>query len=181
MQSASLDQCPGDARAGVKPATLDDMQPALLDQCPGDCWLAPTELYIVMAITVATFSWLLVPRRPGDPPLAAWIVWPSLAFLLLQVIQIVAYRDIENRWPSLPAIMHQSTLLLYAVGLCVLLWSGWLNALPADPDLPENAVGEPEDPEVPEDAGEPEDDSASENASELDPAKPEEDDDSDPE
>ena len=99
------------------------------DPCPADCWLAPTELYIVMAITVATFSLLLAPRRSGDPPLSGWIAWPSLAFLLWQVIQVAAYRDIEGWWPSLPVIMHQSTLLVYGIGLCLLLLGGWLNAL----------------------------------------------------
>ena len=126
------------------------------DPCPADCWLAPTELYIVMAITVATFSLLLAPRRAGDPPLSGWIAWPSLAFLLWQVIQVAAYRDIEGWWPSLPVIMHQSTLLVYGIGLCVLLWGGWLNALPADPDLPEND-DEPDVPTTTEPTDPPED------------------------
>ena len=97
--------------------------------------MAPTELYIVMAITVATFSWLLAPRN-GGYELPGSVTYWACGFLVFQVTHIVYYSAIDGWWPTLNIFMHRLTLMTYVTGICGLLLAGWYRLKSSPPDVP---------------------------------------------
>ena len=113
---------------------------------PDPSWLAPTPLYIVLAITLTTSSWLLAPRHGHEVDYIAGYV--ALGFMVLQVGHIVWFEQIQDNYPLINMYLHWITLLLYLLGTYGLLQLGWFRLLSSPPvqqDWPDDDDEEEED------------------------------------
>lgn len=95
-----------------------------------DGLLAPSQLYIVLAVTVATCGWL---ARPSKNPVALRMVEPAFLFIVFQVAQIALHGYIAEPWAL---VMHVVTLVLYLPLTFNLIMRGWLAEIETDPDMP---------------------------------------------
>ena len=83
--------------------------------------LAPIQLYIVLAITVATFGWLLSPMRLET--LSAKETWAPVVFIGIQLAAILMYGSLPN-WAA--SDVHQLTLILYGLIAARLFRGAWV-------------------------------------------------------
>ena len=96
-----------------------------------DAVLAPAQLYIVLAITVATFGWLLKPESLGS--LSPWqVAWGAL-LVLAQGAHLVLYPVLP---PWLNAMTHGALLALYVLTALGLFANRWLEAKSQPPNSP---------------------------------------------
>lgn len=68
-----------------------------------DASLAPAQIYIVLAITVASFSWLLKPETLGQ--LAGWQVFIGFLLIFIQFLHLVSYAAIHANWPEFNTVV----------------------------------------------------------------------------
>ena len=59
-----------------------------------DASLAPAQIYIVLAITVASFSWLLKPEPPGQ--LTGRQVFIGFLLIFIQFLHLVSYQPVAK-------------------------------------------------------------------------------------
>lgn len=96
-----------------------------------EAWLAPPQLYIVLAITVATFGWLLKPESLGSLSLCE-VGWGAL-LVLTQVAHIALYSELPAR---LNELTHGVLMALYLMTAFWLFATRWQRAKDHPPNSP---------------------------------------------
>ena len=93
---------------------------------------APTQVYIVLAITLTTFAWLLKPDESlgrltgGQAAIGATLI-------LLEIVHIAAYPVLR---PSLNSTLHIAALALYWLAAAWLFSDRWAEAKSRPPNSP---------------------------------------------
>lgn len=76
---------------------------------------APMQIYIVLAITVATFAWLLKPPLLLKLTPKGW--WPGAVLVLLQCIHLWTY-TLLDQWVWVNPLAHFVVIALYLGTTC---------------------------------------------------------------
>lgn len=100
-----------------------------------DSSLAPAQIYIVFAITVASFSWLLKPETLGELTGRQVLVGGLLIFY--QLLHVATYATIQVVRPEINFVMHVVALASYTSATAWLFRARWIEAKsrpPSDPD-----------------------------------------------
>ena len=103
---------------------------AALDTALDVCF-APSQLYIVLAITVATFGWLLKPESLGS--LSGLQVTLGALLVFVQAAHLVLYPALQPRYN---AMMHGAMLALYMLTALWLFGNRWREAKSRPPNSP---------------------------------------------
>jgi uncharacterized membrane protein len=93
--------------------------------------LAPTQLYILLAITVATLAWLLKPSPAGKAALRECLV--GLGLVVVQVLQLWIHDWIP---PGVALVLHGMSAVAYIVVSAWLFTQRWREAKSAPPSHP---------------------------------------------
>lgn len=101
-----------------------------------DASLAPAQIYIVLAITVASFSWLLKPETLGQ--LAGLQVFAGFSLVFFQLLHLVFYATIHASRPELNTRIHGVVLLGYVVTAAWLFRTRWMEAKSQPPKNPDD-------------------------------------------
>ena len=102
----------------------------------GDASLAPSQIYILFAITLTTFAWLLKPEAFGQLSGRQLSVGGLLVFY--QGVHIVSYVAIEQIGPELNVVVHGIALTGYLVAAAWLFRTRWIEAKDRPPSNPED-------------------------------------------
>lgn len=101
-----------------------------------DASLAPAQIYIVLAITVASFSWLLKPETVGQ--LTVPQVFVGFLLIFLQLLHVVFYATIHASRPEINTVAHGIVLLGYVVVAVWLFRVRWMEAKSRPPSNPDD-------------------------------------------
>ena len=99
-----------------------------------DASLAPAQIYIVLAITVASFSWLLKPEPPGQ--LTGRQVFIGFLLIFIQFLHLVSYAAIHANWPEFNTVAHGIVLSLSMAAGMWLFRTRWMEAKSQPPNEP---------------------------------------------
>ena len=107
------------------------------DACPAvDASLAPSQIYIIFAITLTTFAWLLKPEAFGQLSGRQLLVGVSLVFY--QVAHVVLYVAIQQIGPEINVVVHGIALAGYLVAAAWLFRTRWIEAKDRPPSNPDD-------------------------------------------
>ena len=97
--------------------------------------LAPPQIYILLAITLTTFAWLLKPESFGQ--LRGWQIWPAALLVVYQSGHVVSYVAIERIAPEVNTVAHGFALAGYLLTAAWLFRARWIEARDQPPDSPD--------------------------------------------
>lgn len=96
--------------------------------------LAPPQLYVLLAITIATFGWLLRPGTLGELP-SEWLM-RSGALILAQFVHLwTANTSLMPVWFN--NFLHLVILSAYFITMVALFAVRWAEDKSKPPDLPD--------------------------------------------
>ena len=99
-----------------------------------DASLAPAQIYIVLAITVATFGWLLRPETLRQ--LTGLQVIAGGLLILYQCMHLWVYVTFHAIQPAINTVLHGVALALYLLTAAWLLKTRWIEARDHPPTNP---------------------------------------------
>lgn len=106
--------------------------------------LAPPQIYILLAITLTTFAWLLKPEAFGQ--LSGRQLWPAAFLVLYQSGHVVSYVAIERIAPEANTLAHGFALAGYLLTAVWLFRTRWIEARDQPPNSPDGDFAGIQDP-----------------------------------
>ena len=101
---------------------------------PPDALLAPTQVYIILAITVATFSWLLRPESMAQ--LSGWEVAVCACVVGYQSLHLLLFTSIHENYPWANVAAHGIAVASYLIMAAWLFSKRWIESKTTPPSSP---------------------------------------------
>ena len=104
-----------------------------------DVSLAPSQIYILFAITLTTFAWLLKPEAFGQ--LSGRQLLAGALLVFYQGVHVVSYVAIEQIGPEINVVVHGIALTGYLLAAAWLFRMRWIEAKDQPPSHPDDDSG----------------------------------------
>lgn len=98
--------------------------------------LAPPQIYILFAITLTTFAWLLKPETLGQ--LSGRQLAAGGSLVLYQCCHVVSYVAVDEIEPGINTVAHGIALAGYLAATAWLFGTRWVEAKSQPPNSPDD-------------------------------------------